>query len=80
MDDGLVHIAFYDGLVHQPDAIIVQPGGFVVASPSGHMEVPPAGHVDVSPAGHVIIPIPPADQVIHVIQEGITGHIINQLV
>ena len=64
MNDGLVHIATYDGLVHSPDAIVAHPPGDPVAQPPGH----------------VIIPTPPADQVIHVIQEGIIGHVINELV
>jgi len=64
MFDGLVHIAAYDGLVHGPDAIIAHPAGEFMAQP----------------AGHVIIPTPPADTVIHVIQENFTGHVINELV
>jgi len=64
MNDGLVHFAGYDGLVHSPDAIVAHPAGEVVAHPPGH----------------VIIPTPPADQVIHVISENFIGHVINELV
>ncbi len=64
MNDGLVHVAAYDGLVHSPDAITGRP----------------AGEFQASLPGHVIIPAPPADQVIHVIQEGVIGHVINELV
>lgn len=64
MYEGLVHVAAYDGLVHSPDAIMAHPAGDPVAQPPGH----------------VIIPTPPADQVIHLIQEGVIGHIINELI
>ena len=64
MDYGLVHIATYDGLVHSPDALTAHP----------------AGDPTAQPPGHVIIPTPPADQVIHVIQEGVVGHVVNELV
>lgn len=64
MNDGLVHFATYDGLVHSPDAITAHPAGDFMAAP----------------AGHVLVPTPPADQVIHVLQENIVGHVINELV
>ncbi len=64
MYDGLVHIAAYDGLVHSPDAVV------------GH----PAGEFMAHAPGHVIIPTPPADQVIHVIQENIVGHVVNEII
>lgn len=63
-NDGLVHIAGWDGLVHTPDSIIASP----------------AGHFEASPPGHVIIPTPPGDQVLHVIQEGFIGHIVNEMI
>jgi len=80
MYDGLVHIAAYDGLVHTPDSIVAGPPGHFEASPPGHARVGPPGHTWVGLPGHVTVPTPPADQVIHVINEGITGHIINELV
>ncbi len=64
MFDGLVHVAGYDGLVHSPDAIVAHP----------------AGEFWAHQPGNVLVPTPPADQVIHVIQEGVIGHIINELV
>ena len=64
MNDGLVHISTYDGLVHSPDAI------------TAHA----AGDPTAQPPGHVMIATPPPDQVIRVIQEGIIGHVINELV
>lgn len=64
MNDGLVHFAAYDGLVHSPDALLAHP----------------AGEFQAQPPGQVIVPTPPADQVIHVINEGVIGHIINELV
>ena len=64
MNDGLVHIATYDGLVHSPDPL--------TAAPPGRFEA--------SPPGHVFIPTPPADQVLHVINEGVIGHIVNELI
>ena len=72
MSDGLVHIATYDGLVHSPDPL--------TAAPPGHFEAGPPGHVEVPPAGHIIVLTPPADSVIHVINEGVIGHFINQVV
>ncbi|GFK93269.1 hypothetical protein NNJEOMEG_01100 [Fundidesulfovibrio magnetotacticus] len=64
MNDGLVHFAGYDGLVHSPDAIVAQP----------------PGHFWAHDPGHVIIPTPPADQVIHTITENFVGHVINEIV
>ncbi len=66
MNDGLVHIAFYDGLVHWPD------GTGVTASPPGSFYA--------SPPGEVHIPIPLADQTLHVIPENFVGHVVNELV
>ncbi|GAB6039095.1 hypothetical protein JCM15519_36540 [Fundidesulfovibrio butyratiphilus] len=64
MNDGLVHFATYDGLVHSPDAVLAHP----------------SGEFQASPPGQVTVPTPPSDEVVHVINEGVIGHVINELV
>jgi hypothetical protein len=76
MNDGLVHYAEWDGLVHFPDEGLTHGPGRFEAQPPGEVQIPGAGHVDVAPSGHVEIPIPPASQTDFVIENG-SGSILN---
>lgn len=72
MSEGLVHIATYDGLVHTPDNITAGPPGYVDAQPPGRFEA--------QPPGSLIVPTPPPDQAVHILNEGVIGHLVNELI
>jgi hypothetical protein len=68
MNDGLVHNAEWDGLVHFPDQGLTHG--------AGRFEAHPPGEVTISPAGHVEVPTPPGSEVCYVIENG-SGSILN---